>query len=214
MIEARDIKRIKTAQRAAGMSDKDYRAMLRERFHVVSCKELVGTQVGECVHAIKDSVTRQGWAPAQLDRFDRYRQLIGWDNARARVEVQAVTGRFNELAPTLTNADFDRVMQVMEQALEAHIRETGGAWPPGMQPRYWRTRNAGCNRRLVRKMTMLWEQLCEFLAEDKRTDDYLCGIVAKATGYPCKSRYGWQTYQVMPTIDALTDRLAYARGDG
>ncbi len=213
MLEISDIRRIKAAQGAAGMGEEAYRELLRERFHATSCKGLSPDDVDDCVRLIKRAGTRRdGWSAGQLGRFRRYRRLAGLGEAQARAEVQAATGRFTELAPDLTDAQFDRTMQLLEQRAEERLAAEGRPWPEGMLPRYWRSRNAGCNQRLLHKLDGLWRELVGYLPEGRRTDEYLCGIVAQATGYPCKSRYGLQTYQVLPTIEALKDRLDGARG--
>lgn len=217
MIEAKDIRAIKMAQRAAGLEEGEYRELLRKRFRVVSCKELSPDQVGDAVAAIRGSTARRGgWQARQLGVLRKYQGLLGWDQARLRAEIVRVTGAFSELSPSLTQVDYDRAMAVVEAALEEHLAETGDAWPAGMEPRYWRSRNAGCSTRLRHRLEELWRELRGYLPEAHRGDAYLCGIIAQATGWPrhgcpCESLAGLQTDQVLPAIEALKDRLAYAR---
>jgi len=216
MIEAKDIRAIKMAQRAAGLEDREYRELLRQRFRVVSCKELSPDQVDSVVKEIRGAGARRGgWQARQLGLLAKYQRALGWETARLRAEVQRVTGTFTELSPSLTQTDFDRTMQVVEAALEAQLGESGGDWPAGMEPRYWRSRNVACSTRLLHRLGELWRELRGHLPEVDRGDAYLCGIIAHATGWPnrgcpCESLYGLQTDQVLPAIEALKDRLAHA----
>lgn len=213
MLEAKDIRRIKGAQRKVGLEDKEYRALLRERFCVVSCKDLEPGQVGEVVAAIREGRRRAGWQPGQLAVVRRYQRALGWDAARLRAEVHAVTGAFREDSTSLGQDDFDRVMQALEAALEGHLAATGLGWPRGMEPRYWRRRNAGCNQRLRHRVEGLWRALCPSLAEDDRTERYLRGVVAQASGSPCRSLGEMQAYQALAGIEALKAMVARGRGE-
>lgn len=213
-MDAKDIRRIKVAQRLAGLSEEDYRALLRERFAVVSCKDLRPGQVSEAVDAIKQAgepEPARGWKPAQLAILRRYQRALGWDQARLRAEIALAVGAFREDSPTNTQGEFDRIMVVLETALEEYLAATGKPWPRGMEPTYWRARNAGCNRRLRAKVQVLWRDLQPTLAEEHRTERYLCEMAEQATGRPCRGLAGIQAYQALRLIEALKDRLAHER---
>jgi len=130
--------------------------------------------------------------------------------AQVDILVREVTGWFSIRSPELTERDFDRTMQLLEERVQENLKASGRKWPEGLEPRYWRTRNTGCSTRLTKKLRDLWTQLQPHLPEESRTDKYLASIVTQATGYPCRTPWGLQVFQVLPTIEALKDRIAYA----
>jgi len=219
-ISAASVKAIHAACSRASVDDPAYRAILRQvgeahGFRVTSCKQLDQEWVGEVLEQIGAEATQtDGWTQAQLGRVTRYRRLAGMTAAQVDILVREVSGWLSVRGPQLTERDFDRLMQLLEERAEAHLKARGKPWPKGMQPRYWRTRNAGCSTRLTKKLRDLWTALQPHLPEESRTDGYLAGIVTQATGYPCRTPWGLQVFQVLPTIEALKDRLKYAEEGG
>lgn len=174
-------------------------------------KDLPQNLVGEVLAELGETTTREGWQQKQLSTLCRYQRLAGLTRAQLDLLVYEITGWMSIESPHLTQPDYDKTMATLEETVEAHLYQTGKAFPKNMQPRYWRTRNKGANTRLRKKMRDLWIELMPYLPAEERNDTYLAGIIHQATGYPCRAPYGLQAYQVIPAIEALKDRLTYAR---
>jgi len=153
------------------------------------------------VHLYKDAAT--------LSDPD-YRQVLG-----------EISGCQSAKHPGLTQWHFDQVMAHLEGLLHYRIQE-GIVSPPDRRRIsnlfHWRRRlptGGGLNSRQANRIRELWTDLVPYLPDAERTDNYLTGIAAKATGYRCADVWHLKAWQAGLLIDALRDRLHYAvrRGD-
>lgn len=216
MLTRQSIKAIHAKATRLGLPDSQYRAVLarvgdRHGLFIRSSKDLPQNLVGEVLADLGEETRRTGWQIKQLSTLRRYQRLAGLTDSQVDILIYEISGWMSLESPKLTQRDYDRAMATLEETAEAHLHETGKGWPARMQPRYWRTRNQGANTRLRKKMSDLWQELLLLLPAAEQNDKYLAGIISHATGYPCREPYGLKTYQVLPTIEALKDRLTYAR---
>jgi hypothetical protein len=118
--------------------------------------------------------------------------------------------------PAFTQAAFERAMASLEQHLAERLA-AGQVPPPRSRwiraPGYWRGRlpSAGAiTTRQKHEVNRLTVELLPLLPERCRSLDYLVGIVTKATGSAVWPRE-LSAAEAGALIDALSDRLAYAR---
>lgn len=117
-----------------------------------------------------------------------------------------------------TQPGFDHVMATLETVLFERV-DRGEVPDPIGHSRYirdeshWRNRlgqNGRINSRQYERIKQLWDQLCEWLPDDKCNAGYLAGIVCHATRKPDICATALTSGQAWCVIEALKDRLAHA----
>ena len=131
---------------------------------------------------------------------------------RSLLKTHTVCGAFSSTDSRLTQHDFDTVMPILEQKVEAYHR----AHPDAPLPRkidkltYWRQRqpkNGAMNSRQRHKIFALWDQLKPHLSDDQRNIPYLTSIAAKSSAHWVSSIWDCTAWQANLLIEALKDRL-------
>lgn len=222
MIDYQAIKRIHAAKTAAGMTDPEYRGLLRETAGVASCKSLRPDQVAAVVDAILAvHHHRRGWQPEQLRKIRKYARLAKLTDNQLRGIIHQVSGYMHEDSPQLSQYHFDRIMPLLETKVSDAVAAGLAAWPAGYQPQYWRRRNPGQGEMTTRERRLifeLWAQLRQYLLPEqikpraKKTSEYwyLQEIAAHACGYYVRDIWEIKSWQALLLIDALRDRIKHA----
>jgi hypothetical protein len=177
------IAQIHIEKQHAGLDDAEYRQLLFEVAGVKSSKNLAEDQVDAVIDAIKaEGEQREGWKSRQLARWNQYLKFCALTKEKGNEFLYKITGLMSAEAPGLTQQDYDQAMAEIESYLEDKIAAAEVAMPGGIDLHFWRHRNpAGfANRRETRKIKQLWAELCEYLPEPERTEDYMFGFVAHA----------------------------------
>ena len=203
------IKAIHIAKSAAHLSDPDYRQLLFRLTGETSSKA-IGPDAAELVlKEIKAATAqREGWQSGQLKKFSQYRKFAKISENEARQILHEITGIMHEGSPELKQPQFEHVMAALETRLEEQITIGKAALPSGVDLHYWRGRLTGSNAtsRQMREIDQTWRTLCGYLPEDKRTEDYLHGIIAQAAGRKTVKR-PYSVFVAKSAIDALKRKL-------
>ena len=172
--------RVLKAREHAWLDDGEYRQLLFDVAGVKSSKALAEDQVDAVIDAIKaEGEQREGWKSRQLARWNQYLGFCNLTKEKGNELLYKITGLMSAEAPGLGQADFDQAMSEIESYLEDKISSAEVAMPGGIDLHFWRQRNpAGfANRREVRKIRQLWSELCEYLPETDRNENYMYGFV-------------------------------------
>lgn len=164
----------------AGLDDEHYRELLFDVAGVRSAKNLAEDQVDAVIDAIKaEGEQREGWKSRQLARWNQYLGFCNLSKEKGNELLYKITGLMSAEAPGLTQQDFDQAMAEIESYLEDKISSAEVVMPGGIDLHFWRHRNpAGyANRREIRKIKQLWAELCEYLPEPDRNENYMYGFV-------------------------------------
>jgi len=209
------IKRIHAAKSEAHLDDATYRQLLFRVTGVNSSKDLVADQVPEILHEIKELAHehRDGWQLGQLKKFKQYRKMAKLNENEAREILHEVTGLMNEASPKLDQPQFEHVMAALETRLEeAFVAGKIKKLSDNIDLRYWRGRVTGsmATTRQTREINDTWLELCRYLPEDKRTDDYLQGIIAQAAGRK-PGNIKMTVFVAKSAIDALKRKLEHEK---
>ena len=185
MIARYDLVRIHIEKQNAGLTDRQYREILMTTAGVNSSKLLPNSsKVAEVVEAIKNAgAKREGWSRTQLQTWRKYAKLCNMDERNANTLVYKITGLMSAEAPGLDQTDFDMSMAEIERILENNIKLGISTLPDGMDINYWRARNPRnglANRRELRFILLLWDELCEIIGQEKHNANYLYAFIAKA----------------------------------
>ena len=180
-----NIVQIHIEKQNAGLSDAVYRKLLQEIGGVGSSKDLAPDKVGKLVEAIRKAgkEEREGWSPKQLGTLRRYWRYCGLNETQGNTEVYKVTGLMSCESPGLDQVDYDMAMADLEELLETRINAGMVVCPDGVELDFWRNRNprnGKANRRELRLIMLLWNELCELIGQDKNNKEYLYGFIAHA----------------------------------
>jgi hypothetical protein len=175
------IAQIHIEKQHAGLGEDEYRQLLYDVAGVKSSKALNENQVDAVIDAIKaEGEQREGWKSRQLARWNQYLGFCNLKKEKGNELLYKITGLMSSEAPGLGQQDFDAAMAEIESYLEEKISSAEVAMPGGIDLHFWRQRNpcGFANRREVRKIRLLWSELCEYLPEAERNEDYLYGFCA------------------------------------
>lgn len=203
------IKQIHIAKSAAHLSDPEYRQLLFRLTGETSSKALDPDAAELVLKEIKAAAEhRDGWQLGQLKKFSQYRKFAKLTETEARAVLHEVTGIMHESSPDLKQPQFEHVMAELEEKLEAAVTTGKAKLPDGVELRYWRSRVTGKNAtsRQLREIETTWRTLCGFLPEEKRTQEYLSGIIAQAAGRKFVQR-PYTVFIAKSAIDALKRML-------
>lgn len=117
-----------------------------------------------------------------------------------------------------SQSGFDQVMAALETVLFERVERGEVPDPIGhshyiRDESHWRDRlgqHSRINSRQYHRIKQLWDQLCEWLPDDRCNAGYLAGIVCHATRKPDIGVTALTSGQAWCVIEALKDRLAYA----
>jgi len=206
MLCAKQIAAIHIAKSENGVSDRDYRFILRETTGASSSKDpdLGNKEFGWIMNALKTQ--RKGWQAGQLKKFRQYSKFCGMSLQEARRVLYVATGFMSEESPELKQPQFEQAMGALEEELEKRIR--GGSVPMrnGIDLSYWRKRLPGSkiSSRQVNAIETLWAQISELLPPEKRGRGYLLGILARACNineiHDIKAIPGWRAVRAIETL--------------
>lgn len=218
---------IHIAKNERGMSDPDYRALLKNLTGSTSStnpnlgdkeyqdimKAINGISNNEADIKKGGCNARQGWQVKQLRKFRQYCKYCCMDESEARETIFKNFGVMHEEAPTLTNTDFDDIMVILEELLE----KRSSSLMPGVRPRdgidlqYWRRRHpkrGGVNSRESHLIFGLWNDLKAYLGEEKQTMQYLIGFAANTCRLSrAKAIEELSAREALKVIDALRKRI-------
>ena len=158
--------------------------------------------------------------------LNRTQKIIIHEYARAarladpsyRDILHAHAGMSSAADRNFTQPGFDQVMAALETVLFERV-DRGEVPDPIGHSRYirdeshWRDRlgqHGRINSRHYHRIKQLWDQLCEWLPDDKCNAGYLAGIVCHATRKPDIGVTALTSGQAWCVIEALKDRLAHA----
>jgi phage gp16-like protein len=219
---------IHIAKNERGMSDSDYRALLKELTGAVSStdprlgdkdyqaimKAVNGVNVAFEVKKDKKggcNARRIGWKDSQLQKFRQYARFCRMDINEARTLLYQTTGAMNEESPALKQIDFDDFMATIEARLEALVIAGATRVPDYISLQYWRQRypkKGGVNSRESHKIYELWEQLSPYLNTEKQNLQYLFGFAAHTCNLSrAKAIEDLTAREALKVIDALKKRL-------
>lgn len=147
-----------------------------------------------------------------------YKDAAGLEDSAYRNLMIAATGCSTITDRRFTQAKFERAMAALETTL--FIRVAAGQVPNPIgksrwvrSEHYWRDKlpaDGMITSRQLHRIHELWDKLCCYLPEGKRSIGYLTAIIHKATGR-YENSYGTLTMKEADNlIDALQDRLNYA----
>ena len=206
------IAQIHIEKQHAGLGEDEYRQLLFDVAGVKSSKALAEDQVDAVIDAIKaEGEQREGWKSRQLARWNQYLGFCNLTKEKGNELLYKITGLMSAEAPGLGQADFDQAMSEIESYLEDKISSAEVAMPGGIDLHFWRQRNpAGfANRRETRKIRQLWSELCEYLPESERTEDYMYGFIAHALRLNKAKGLGeLRESESHKVIEALKQRIA------
>ena len=126
---------------------------------------------------------RQGWQIKQINMFRKYAKYCKMDPVEYRKFLYNKLQATHEESPYLNNRHFEDIMYELECELEFRIGNGYVETPGRINLFYWRDRMpkvGKVNSRQKHHIIYLWEKLAEYLVEEKRSNDYLLGLAAKA----------------------------------
>lgn len=149
-----------------------------------------------------------------------YARAARMEEATYRNYVRSEAGVSSVGDPRMSQAGFERLMARLEEFLFQQVDAGKVPDPIGVHRRirdrfHWRNRlprDGGINSRQAYMIQERWTRLSSFLPEDKRTIDYLAGIVRRATWRPVDnnpSTWHLTATEADKILDALQDRLSY-----
>lgn len=144
----------------------------------------------------------------------------------AQIEDKIYRGLLKQIANVKSCADkkfnnthFDELMRCLESRLA--IRVVNGIVPNPVTTTkkissmmYWRNKckdRLSINTRQKKKISDLWKELKAYLPVEKRTKKYLRSIASQAAGEFIEKADDMKQYQANLLIEALKDRLYYAK---
>lgn len=196
----------------AGLGDTEYRQLLFDVAGVKSAKDLPEDQVDAVIDAIKaEGEQREGWKSRQLARWYQYCGFCNLTKEKGNELLYKITGLMSAEAPGLTQQDYDLAMAEIESYLEDKIAAAEVAMPKGIDMHFWRQRNPHgvANRREVRKIRQLWDELCEYLPEADRNENYMYGFIAQTCRFAQAKPIGeMREAEVHKTIEAIKLRIS------
>jgi len=224
---------IHIAKNERGMSDPDYRALLKELTGAVSStdprlsekdyqdimKAINGANVAFEVKkasspsegAISRGRRSAGWKESQLKKFRQYVRLCKMDMSEARQLLYRTVGAMNEESPDLKQVDFDDVMAAIETELETRVKAGTASAPGHIHLQYWRQRHpekGAVNTRESHLIFGLWNDLKAYLGEEKRTMQYLLGFASHVCRFTrSKAIEDLSAREALKVIDALRKRI-------
>lgn len=210
---------IHIAKNERGLTDQDYRALLKKLTGAVSSTDpaLDDKDYQALMKAINEVDAakpphRQGWQPSQVKKFRQYVRLCKMDATEGRQLLYRAVGAMNEESPHLTQIDFDDVMATIEAELDVRFQATKVALPGNIDLRYWRRRRPGkgaANTRESYAISDLWEELRGYLSGEKQNAQYLLGFIASACRFSrAKAINELSAREALKVIDALKRRIA------
>ena len=149
-----------------------------------------------------------------------YKATAKLDDPSYRNLLREYAGVSSAADRRFTQAGFERVMAALETVLFERVHRGRIMNPLYGESRYitkefhWRGRlpaEGYINSRQICKIEDLWARLCASLPGDKQTLDYLAAIIRKATGEEHVGFGALTSTQASHLIDALRDRINYAR---
>jgi hypothetical protein len=221
---------IHIAKNERGISDPDYRALLKELTGAISSTDprlgdkeyqdimkALNNVPSEAKEPLKkadatpEGDVRPGWKESQLKKFRQYVRLCKMDMGEARQLLYRSVGAMNEESPDLKQVDFDDVMAAIETELETRVKAGTSSVPEYIHLQYWRQRhpNKGAvNTRESHKIFELWNELKAYLGEEKRTAQYLLGFAAHVCCFThSKAIEDLSAREALKVIDALRKRI-------
>lgn len=206
------IAQIHIEKQHAGLGDAEYRQLLFDVAGVRSSKNLAPDQADAVIDAIKaEAEQREGWKPRQLAKWAQYLGFCKMTTEKGNELLYKITGLMSAEAPGLDQQDFDQAMSEIESQLDDLIAAAEVAMPGGIDLHFWRQRNrAGlANRREVRLIRQLWDELCEYLPEADRNENYMYGFCAHVCRFPQAKPLGeMREAEVHKVIEAIKLRIA------
>lgn len=216
MLARKYLAQIHIEKKNADVSDEEYRLILHEVAGVESSKNLAEKQVWRVVNAIRSKAAHKpsrssgGWQQRQISKLRQYAiTFCKLDETRMRETLFQYTGVMHEDSRELKQADFDQVMAGIEECLEAMIQSGKVKLPSGLDVNYWRNRLPGAklSSRQIWEIKNLWEQICQYLDEDKRGEEYLNAILSRV----CRMRVCYigelPAWRAVKAIEALKLKL-------
>jgi hypothetical protein len=207
------IKQIHIAKSEACLSDPEYRQLLFRLTGETSSKALDADSAELVLKEIKAAAEhRDGWQVGQLKKFNQYRKFAKLSETEARAILHEITGVMHESSPDLTQQQFEHVMSALETALEEAVTAGRAKLSDGVDLRYWRGRLTGsmATSRQLREIETTWQELSGYLSEEKRTQEYLQGIICQAAGRK-PGKFAMTVFVAKSAIDALKRKLDYEK---
>ena len=204
------IQLIHIAKSEACLSDPEYRQLLFRLTGETSSKALDADAAELVLKEIKAAAEhRDGWQVGQLKKFNQYRKFAKLTETEARAILHEITGVMHESSADLTQPQFEHVMSALETALEEAVTAGRAKLPDGVDLRYWRGRLTGsmATSRQLREIETTWQELSGYLSEEKRTQEYLDGIIAQAAGRKTVKPGAMSVFVAKSAIDALKRML-------
>ncbi|MCF6174852.1 MAG: regulatory protein GemA [Victivallaceae bacterium] len=203
---------IHITKKDAHLTDARYRLILHKATGVDSCSGMTEDQQKAALIALKAELNHKpGWQQRQINKLKQYARFCRMSDEFLRRLIQYTTGWMNEDSPHLDQTHFDDIMVEMEKELSHRINNNIVTLPKGVDIKYWRNRhpNKGkINSRQHHLILELWEELCEYLTPERRTMQYLFGLVAQS----CSMTYAkpldeLTKYQAVTATEALKLRI-------
>ena len=207
------IARIHIEANNSGLKKEDYHKLLFRVANVESSTQLSERQADAVISAIKsEAEKRNGWKPRQCQLWRKYLKMAGMNEQAGGELLYKITGYMSPESPELVQTDYDQSMVEIESVLEDRIESAQVAMPGDVDLRFWRSRNprnGTANRREVRKIKELWDELCGYLEPCNQNLDYLFGFCAHTLrlnrAKPVEELKELEAHKV---IEALKQRIA------